>query len=67
MANDKYLKHNNVVTGRATEGRAKCQRGSRGGPEKKSGWSPGRGLCRKIYFLCAVAMHWGFLALLLSG
>lgn len=36
------------MTGRATEGGAKCQRGSRGGPEKESGWSPERGLCSKI-------------------
>lgn len=55
------------MTGRTTEGRAKCQRGSRGGPEKKSGWSPGRGLCSKIYLLCAVAIHWGLLALWLWG
>jgi hypothetical protein len=32
-------KNNNVVTGRATEGGTKFERGSRGGAEKESGWS----------------------------
>lgn len=34
-------KNNNVVTGRATEGGTKFERGSRGGAEKESGWSSG--------------------------
>lgn len=37
------------MTGRATEGGAKFESGSRGGAEKESGWSSGWGLCRKIY------------------
>lgn len=40
MINVEIEKNNNVVAGRSTEGRAKCQRGSRGGAEKDSGWSP---------------------------
>lgn len=60
-------KNNNVVTGRATEGGAKFERGSRGGAEKESGWSSGRGLCRKIYPLRAVAPQWGPAALALGA
>lgn len=42
------------MTGRATEGGAKFESGSRGGAEKESGWSSGWGLCRKIYlFVCS--------------
>lgn len=60
-------KTNNVVTGRATEGGAKFQRGSRGGAEKESGWSSGRGLCRKIYSLRAVVPQWDPAALALGA
>lgn len=46
------------MTGRATEGGTKFERGSRGGAEKESGWSSGWGLCRKIYSVCAAIPQW---------